>query len=240
MDDKPCPKCSGVMVFRLGQFECQDCGHIELPGPTKEELDERALNPFIEHPGGFQPRGDGINRRKLISPDGTPSAPPAAEPPPPIFREEPEWRDEDELNQRYAMSQALNAEKHTYMAVFLFVTLGVLVTHALINGNAGDMVSRLAGSVFLALLYTLIISVPLYYQWDLARQACLVLLVIQVLVFTGTVVVAVYSKMLGEAWYLIPQVFLDGWLFWILVRDRRGEAEISGSGCFWGTPSNWR
>ena len=216
------------MVFRLGQFECQDCGHFELPGPTKEELDERALNPFLE--------SGGVNRRKLL----TPSTPPAAEPPPPIFRSEPEWHDGDELNRRYVESQALNAEKHTFMAVAFFVVAGTFILHVLLSANGHNLVSRLVGSVVLAFVYTVCLGVPLYYQWDVARVGCMVILMLEILVFCATVVMSIFTEMFGSAWYLIPHIFINVWLLWILWRDRRGQADVTGSGCFWGNPIGWR
>jgi hypothetical protein len=234
MNDKPCPKCSGVMVFRLGQFECQDCGRIELPGPTQEELDERALNPFLDKGSGFGAgagqRGDGINRRKLLTPPGSVSTPTSA---PPVFRSNPEGHDEDESNRRYIDSQMLNNEKHTFMAVYFFFTLGMSLAYSIYGGGLGGVATSIVGDVIGAALATVAMGIPLYYEWDAGRKGCIVFLVIMVLASVTTVVMSIFAKMFGSAWYLIPHIFLNSWLWWILMRDSRGEGDITDSSCMW-------
>lgn len=63
MNDKLCPECDGTLVYRLGEFECPDCGRrftaqqlentqtIERPGPLKEQRGNRASTGSQTLPG---------------------------------------------------------------------------------------------------------------------------------------------------------------------------------------------
>lgn len=53
---RPCPKCSGTMHYRLGEYQCAECDHSEQATAPKEE-----------HPAG------GVHRREAWQPSSTAS-----------------------------------------------------------------------------------------------------------------------------------------------------------------------
>lgn len=65
---KPCPKCSGTMSYRLGEFTCDQCGHTEAV-ELEQPASKAASGP------GFQ-SGQHWSGRQSVPPPALGAAPP--------------------------------------------------------------------------------------------------------------------------------------------------------------------
>ncbi len=196
-ETRPCPNCGTQMTFRLGEFECQACGHIEPAKPPEAK-------PQASGPGfaGQQKYG------------GQPSQ----APPPTQFsvlrsagRTEP------------SDTGRLGREKTLFLTIYFVFQLASSFLFVSQYEGAAEGVVSLPGLLFGAVLSTLGIGFVLYFDMELIRQCCMWSLA-PIVVLAGWSVIMAFATGQGSLTLsLIPTILFSIWLFSILVRDRRSE-----------------
>jgi len=184
------------MTFRLGEFECPSCGQIE------------PLKPVESRP---QASGPGFKGRRSFGQ--------AREAPPPTQFSMLRSGHGNEPRD----TGSLGREKVLFTTVFFAAQLvSSFIITTQYNGPAYGVVS-LPGLLVGAVFSTLGVGFVLYFDNDCVRQCCMWSLAPIVILASWSVIMAFSTNQGGLTLSLIPNILLSGWLFSLLVRDRRSE-----------------
>ena len=215
--DKHCPDCDVAMEYRLGTFECPQCGRQF----SKEDMAAKAAT-----------SGPGFRREEWQrGPDSVKRTAPGE----PSLYDVPE---EERENQPRPVT-GLDIEKKVFFGIAATLT-GLSILGSVLGLFTGGNVSMLLTDVFWELVYIFALSYVLFAGEAWAKGVCAVLLIIDLVIMIGSsfFVLSFLAGMSGST-SIIPLFFhmpvwihyiisfaWSGWLLWILFRDNQIRNEI--------------
>jgi hypothetical protein len=214
---KNCPQCGSTMNFRLGTYECPQCGHSGT-GP----------------PAGEAPAAAGRvgQRRESWQPDQPLRGTPAAAP--------PEARQELEIDPLARpvgeRPSGLELEKRIYFGITAAITIVGALGSIFSSITGGGSLPWLLSSLFWDAVGLFLLAYVLFSGEAWARGCCAVLVALELIALIGGAFITIpfISAAFGVSW-LVP-AFLAlpfwgavaveaawyGWLLSILWRDHTG------------------
>ena len=162
---KACPKCSGIMFYRLGEYECNQCDHHEPAAPAKTE-EKRGFRKEAWHQQQQPPSSS--------PPPGTMHTPGVAPPPPAGFQA----YGQPEPSATRPVGGSLHLEKNIYFGIeaalyllFIVVALGLGLASMGSLGDIAGVVALVIGAyslaifVRLAILWFVFYGTQIWFKW---------------------------------------------------------------------------
>lgn len=227
-ESKACPKCGTVMDFRLGMYECPQCGHDEEP--SKPEPTSQSSGPGLRReawhrsqPGtGAQAPGAGqppLPGQSHVPSPGTLYTPGAA-PPPGLYG--------DEAGARVSKHSTLETEKGVYFGINVaLVCLGIIGAFIMVVSGEPSAVANLFGQVIggaigLGILYWIFHGASANMKLTCAGCSAFVLMMMVFGCFAAMTMpefkdVAAYGVIMWGV--IFAQVAWTGWFISILWRE---------------------
>ena len=223
MSDKSrsCPKCQAAMDFRLGEFDCPNCGHSESAAQPKAER-----------------KGSGPGFRSEQQWGGGQAIPPSAPPPPTtgtVYSPEVSHSFGSEETALPKYHSSLQTEKHVYLALAVLGSLSSAFGSTSGLGLGGGAMA-FGGSIFSSLIGLFVLAFVLYGSELWAKNCCMYWTAFQaVLTILGSFFLHSFITQSGStlgqgsglhAGLVIFFGVLIGlasmaWLIWILYRDSK-------------------
>lgn len=218
---RSCPKCHEAMDFRLGEFDCPNCGHTE--SAAKPKAQSKGSGP------GFR------SEQQWGGSTGKPNVPPRVAPPATgtVYSPEESHTFGKEESRSPKPHSSLQTEKHVYFGITVLGSL-VNVLSSTFSHGLGWSVMGILENLFWAFIGLAVLAFVFFGSELWAKQCCMWWTVFQIVLVLGSFIfvssllnraqiggfpgagllgsgLAIYAAAISIAW--------EAWLIWILYRD---------------------